>query len=117
MTRRSPDVPRSVVDDGVRVVIDLHGCTVEAAIRIIRKTLVVAAQAGRSGVEVIHGMGSEASATSIRGALRTALLDGRWADIVTDHVEVGGGRTVISLPLAVQIPDSRRISLRDVTGR
>lgn len=92
MTRRGQDSPRSLVDDGQRVELDVHGSTVDGALEMIRGTLALAARRGRSQVEVIHGVGG-----SIEFALRDALA-GREIAGASSYMTVGG-RTVISLPI------------------
>jgi Smr domain len=114
MTRLGPDSPRSFRDDGRSLSIDVHGCTIASALRFIRRAVFEGSWKGRSSVEVIHGMGSDDPAGSIRGALRAALQGGEWSDHATGHMESGGGRTVISLPLGKN-PNPRRITVADLT--
>ncbi|MFT5144311.1 MAG: hypothetical protein ACI80V_003606 [Rhodothermales bacterium] len=114
MTRLAPESPRSFRDDGRTLSIDVHGCTIASAVRLVRRAVFEGSWKGRSSVEVIHGMGSDEPAGSIRGALRAALLSGEWSDHATGHMESGGARTVISLPLGKN-PDPRRITVRDLT--
>ncbi len=111
MTRLSPDSPRAFQDDGRSVRIDVHGCTVAAALGLIRATVSEAARKGRATVEVIHGMGGDGS---IRAGLRRVLREGEWSDYVSGSLEIGGGgRTTIHLPLG-RTPDPGRIDRKDV---
>lgn len=92
MTRRGQDSPRSLHDDGQRVELDVHGCTVDGALDLIRGTLALASRRGRIQVEVIHGVGG-----SIEFGLRDALA-GRELAGASSYMTVSG-RTVIGLPI------------------
>ncbi|NNE71929.1 MAG: Smr/MutS family protein [Rhodothermales bacterium] len=106
MTRLSPDAPKSVTDDGRTVSIDVHGCSREEALRLIRQCVVLASARARDRVEVIHGIGGV-----IEQGLRSALSSGGLSG-VTGSVTLSG-RTVISLPLSGN-PDRRRIGVSDL---
>lgn len=104
--------PRSLVDDGVDVTVDVHGCTVEDALFVIDRVLEVAFEAGRQRVSIIHGLGGTDPTTSIRQALREAVAAGDYEDLVAGFREAsGGGRT----DFAIRHSGSRRKSLITVT--
>lgn len=87
-----PDIPpRALTDDGVDITIDVHGCTVEQALYYIDTVLEWAHEAGRMRVSIIHGLGGTDASTSIRQALREALAEGDYADLVSGSLEAGGG--------------------------
>ena len=44
-----------LIDDGSTVTLDLHGVTVEEALRLVRATANLATARGRSALRVIHG--------------------------------------------------------------
>ncbi len=48
----------TLLDDGRRITLDLHGATVDEAERLIRRTARLAAERGRSQLTVVHGTSS-----------------------------------------------------------
>ena len=90
--------PRSLSDDGVDITLDVHGCTVVDALYYIDSVLEWAYEARRMRVSVIHGLGGTDARTSIRAALRQAIADGDYGDLISGSLETGGGgRTDCSL--------------------
>lgn len=64
-------------DDGSVVTLDLHGATVDEAVRLARSAVDAAARRGRSQVKLIHGAStSDAGRRTIKHALRDLLDQG-----------------------------------------
>ncbi|MBO6575979.1 MAG: Smr/MutS family protein [Rhodothermales bacterium] len=105
MTRRAPDAPQAVRDDGSVLTVDVHGCTVDAAMRIVRRAVALAVQRGRGSVEVIHGLGGV-----IAGRLEAEGVPGATGNFRQ------GGRTLFSLPLGGGGSDPARITAADLVG-
>lgn len=101
-------------DDGAAVTLDLHGATVEEALRLARSVVVEAARHGRSTVRLVHGTSTtDAGATrTIKTALLQALEDGEYDRHVTTDVRMEG---MIILGLApAPSPVRSRLRLSDL---
>ncbi|HYE96654.1 MAG TPA: Smr/MutS family protein [Rubricoccaceae bacterium] len=103
-----------LTDDGATVVLDLHGATVEEALRAARRALVLAMGAGRHRLDLVHG----ASTTDPYGAQRTiksALYD--WLDAGlpagVHHGQRGDSRLSLYLDVTAR-PRPGRLTLRDL---
>lgn len=92
-----------LTDDGTAVTLDLHGATVDEALRLVRRAAALAAQRGRATLRVVHG----ASTSDVRFRNRTV----RHA--LHDLLDAGGlpqaqgdfraeGHTVIGLGLGAR---------------
>ena len=108
--------PRIFEDNGDDVTIDVHGASVSDAIDMIDRAVELAHAAGRRRLVVIHGLGGTDPASSIRQALRVAIGNGDYEDIVSSTVELaGGGRTDMALRYAGP-PNPRRLTNADLLG-
>jgi DNA-nicking Smr family endonuclease len=109
--------PKKFNDDGTTVTIDLHGCSIDDGLYIIRRTLQEAHHRGRSRVEVIHGSSTSdlhGYTRTLKNALRQGVDAGDYAEWISGHVEsTDGGRTSLWLKLGSS-PNSARISESDV---
>lgn len=115
--RTSPEnveYPKRFEDDGDEVVVDLHGCSVDAALYIIRRTVQEASRRGRSRVVAIHGRSRSGRSRTIRGELKRGLEFGEYDEWVSRTIEgAAGGQTVLYMPIGLKkIPD--RIRQQDV---
>ena len=110
-------MPARLDDDGHTLTLDLHGETVDSAEHLIRQTLRLAAERGRSRVTVVHGVSTSDSRYrnhTIRHRLYD-LLDNGALPHVTDAFRLEG-QCLLGLPPSLK-SDSRRIVLRDIAGR
>ncbi len=102
-------------DDGQRVTLDLHGCTVDEALDLAERTLRAAQRRGRQRVRLVHGAStSDARARNrtIKHALYDALDHGTLAHDTTSAWRAEGH---LLLSLDVTAPsDPRPLRLRDV---
>ena len=112
----SVDYPKRFEDDGDEVVVDVHGCSIDGALTIIRRTVQEAARRGRSRVVVIHGRSRADRPRTIRGELMRVLERGEFDAWVTSSMQAaGGGQSVLYMPIGVQKrPD--RIRQQDVVS-
>lgn len=113
--------PRRFGDDGTDVTVDLHGCTVEDAVYIIRRCVQEASRRGRARVVVIHGRSSEmrggGSSRTIKGELERMLDSGELATWVSGSIgDAAGGQTTLWMSIG-QAPNSSRIRMQDVVPR
>lgn len=107
--------PRYLVDDGVDITLDVHGCTVDDALSYVDFVLEWAHEAGRMRVSIIHGLGGTDARSSIREALRQAIAGGDYEDLISGSMETGGGgKTDCSLRHRPGPGSSRRLSLSDL---
>lgn len=109
--------PRRFDDDGTNVTVDLHGCGVDDAVYIVRRTVQEASRRGRGRVVVIHGK-SERDEGSGRRTIKSELdrmLDtgalSTWSSGYTR--DSAGGRTTIWMPIGTN-PNPARIKMTDV---
>ncbi|MFW5955218.1 MAG: Smr/MutS family protein [Rhodothermales bacterium] len=102
-------------DDGQTVELDVHGATVDDALRLVRRTVSEACRRGRASVRIIHGHSSsdpEARNRTIKHALYDELDRRAFGEMVTSVVHFEGSM-LFALPVRTSL-DPRRISLRDV---
>lgn len=105
----------SVTDDGSSVTLDLHGATVDEAIRLVHSVVRVAHARGRSSVRVIHGSSTSDPLwgnRTIKHELQAELDGGAMGSFVTGALRLEN-ETVLSLPIGSR-NQSDRISLLDV---
>lgn len=107
-------MPR-LTDDGQTVVLDLHGATVDDALRLARRALTLCHGRGRHRLDVVHG----SSTTERDGARRTiktaihAWLDGGTA--APFYQSDRRGEALVSFYFALGArADARRLTLRDL---
>lgn len=89
--------PRRFDDDGTNVTVDVHGCSVDDAVYIVRRSVQEANRRGRARVVVIHGMSSESGAgRTIKSDLERRLADGEFATWISGSAQDSvGGRTTL----------------------
>lgn len=105
----------SVTDDGSSVTLDLHGATVDEAIRLVHAVVREAHARGRSSVRVVHGSSTSdplLGNRTIKHELHTELDAGAMSSVVTGALRLEN-ETVLSLPIGSR-NQSARISLLDV---
>lgn len=102
-------------DDGQRVTLNLHGCTVDEALDLARRTLQAAQRRGRQRVRLIHGASTSDARIgnrTIKHALYDALDRGTLA-----HGTTGAWRAEGHLLLSLDVTartNPRRLRLGDV---
>ena len=110
--------PRRFDDDGTDVTVDVHGCSVDDALGIIRRTSEEAFRRGRARVIVITGASStdRGERRTIKTALEDGLGRGAYEDWVTGpHWSDDGGRCTLWIRLGPS-RDATRIKTEDVVG-
>ncbi len=107
-------IPR-LEDDGQTVTLDLHGATVDEAVRMVYATVREAARRGRDRVRVLHGSSTSSVRyrnRTIRNALHELLDDGAFDAQVTSSWRTDD---YVLLSLDATAPfDPARLSLRDI---
>jgi DNA-nicking Smr family endonuclease len=102
-----------LTDDGSTVTLDLHGASVEEALRLVRRTAALAARRGRTTLRVVHGASTSdprARNRTIRHALHDLLDDGglpeaRSAFRDEGHVLIGLGVPARRDPTPIRLQD------------
>lgn len=89
---------------GFRHEIDVHGFTVDTAMRWIRASIQEAWTSGCSRLVVIHGKGRQAGGSAIAQALRKAVDRGEFGPWVSKWLEDVEGRTALEM-LANESPN------------
>ena len=105
-----------LTDDLSTVTLDLHGVTVEAAVRAARRVASLCAARGRHRLALVHGTSTTTRAAdrpTIKRALH-AWIDG-GGPVGVHHVERGESVLALTFDLAAR-RDTRRLTLRDATG-
>lgn len=105
----------SLQDDGQAVTLDLHGATVDEAIRLAQATLREATGRGRTQVTLIHGTSTSDPRyrnRTIKHELYNLLESDRLAGAVTNAWR-GEGRLILSLNVSAN-QDATPIRLVDV---
>lgn len=106
--------PKQFSDDGSEVRVDLHGCTVDDALYVVRRTVQEACRRGRSRVVVIHGRSRPDRIRTIRSELMRRLDRGDYGEWVTSHLQgAGGGQSTLYMPIG-NANQPARIRERDV---
>lgn len=108
----------TLLDDGQRVTLDLHGATVDEAERLIRRTVRLAADHGRRQLAIVHGASTSSRLyrnRTVRHALYDLLDSGALAPPVTDVFRLEGS-CLLSLS-SVPSQNPSRLSIHDVMGR
>lgn len=109
--------PKRITDQGSVVTLDLHGCSVEEGVYVVRRTLQEAHRRGRTKVDVIHGSSTSAHSRydrTIKNELLARLEGGAFRDWASGHtMDASGGRTTFWIHLGANAnPD--RIRVKDV---
>ncbi len=105
----------SISDDGSVLELDLHGATVDEALRLARRALKEAGRRGRSSVRLIHGRSTDTSdpfVATIKRALYDELERGAYGDLVTGVIRMDGAM-LLSLPVGGRV-NPARISMLDI---
>lgn len=108
--------PRRFLDDGRDVTVDLHGCSVQDAAHIIRRTVQEANRRGRARVVVIHGKsGVEGpSKRTIKGELERMIDHGDLRAMISGSTrDVAGGQTTLWMNIGPN-RNPAQITMRDV---
>lgn len=106
--------PKRFADNGNEVTVDLHGCPVDDALYIVRRTVQEATRRGRSRVIVIHGKSRPDRPRTIRGELMRGLQRGDYGAWVTDFLQgAAGGQSTLYMPIG-NSRETGRIHLSDV---
>ena len=111
--------PKDLRDDGSIVTVDVHGCTVQDALAIIRRSVQQAHRRGRSRLDVVHGFSTSdrfGYERSIKNEFRKRLDAGEYRAWVSGSYEdASGGRTSLALNLGSR-PDPTRLKAGDVAS-
>ncbi|NBC16810.1 MAG: hypothetical protein GVY18_05765 [Bacteroidetes bacterium] len=100
-------------DDGHTVTLDLHGATVEEALRLVMRVVLEAEHRGRSTLKVIHGHSTSGGRRrTIKQALHDELDAGGLAHY-GPRVFRAHGHLLLSLDATASV-DSSRIRMTDV---
>ncbi|MGB3544294.1 Smr/MutS family protein [Rubrivirga sp.] len=99
-------------DDGTTVTLDLHGATVDDALRLTDAAIVEAARHGRTTIRVIHGASTTDAGAhrTIKTALLDALEDGEYDRHVTTDVRMEGMMILGLAPAPSPARDRMRLS-------
>jgi DNA-nicking Smr family endonuclease len=103
--------PGLLADDGTTVTLDLHGCSVEDGIFVLRRTLQEALRRGRTKVDVIHGSSTSLHSRhsrTIKNELMDRLQRGAFSEWTSGHTtDASGGRTSLWIYLGVNASPAR----------
>lgn len=105
-------------DDGRQVTLDLHGATVDEALRLARGAVSAACRRGRAQLRLVHGTSTsarDAYARTIKHALHDALDRGDLGPGITSALR-GEGALVVAFDLGTR-PDRRPLRLSDLEER
>lgn len=86
-------------DDGWTVTLDLHGATVDEALRLTEAAVIESARRGRTSLRVVHGSSTTdplGGTRTIKSELYAALDAGGWSSHVTS-VYRGEGLALLGL--------------------
>lgn len=104
-------------DDGRQVTLDLHGATVEEAVRLAEHTIQAAAARGRHQVKLIHGAStSYGDGRTIKRALHAALDDRAGRGVLARYGTSAwraDGHVLVALDVT-RTPNPTRLRLADV---
>ncbi len=106
-----------LVDDGHRPELDVHGCTVDDAIALIRALIVKAVDRGRDSIRIIHGAstsGPNQACRTIKRALHE-LLDSRKLPLHIASSLRAHAYTIVALRSSSRRRNAQRITFRDLT--
>lgn len=118
LTSASPMPYPQIQDDGRHVTLDLHGATVDDALRLARRAVAEAHARGRAQLRLVHGTSTsvrDAYARTIKHALHDALDDGDLGPGITSALR-GDGALTLAFDLGAQ-PDRRPLRMADLQGR
>ena len=97
-----------LTDNGIRPELDLHGCTVNEALRLARQLIIESSRRGRDSVRLIHGM---STSTPGKRTIKSALTELIESGELTLHVSgafKSEGHMIVAL---------RRTENRHIPGR
>jgi hypothetical protein len=104
-----------LADDGSTVTLDLHGLTIDEALRLAQRLVAEAGRRGRATIKLVHGSSTSNGAyrsRSIKHELYDLLETGAFGTQISGHFKTEDV-LVLSLPLSASA-DQRLIRLRDV---
>jgi len=82
-------------DDGSRPEIDLHGCTVDEALSLIRELIYESVRYGRDSIKIIHGKSTTVSGRrTIKSALTELVDSDEFSTYVVDSYKEVGHMTI-----------------------
>jgi len=103
-----------LLDDQVRPELDLHGCSVDEALRLSRALITESARRGRDSVRIIHGKSTTGSKSrTIKSAL-TELIDSGQLSLHVASTYKSEGHMLVALRKGGNRYRSNRITLRDI---
>jgi hypothetical protein len=109
-------VPRPRLDDdGQTLTLDLHGATVDEALRTIDAAIIQAARYGRASVRVVHGLSTsevDSDRITIMRAFHDELAEGVYNTHVTSSVRLEGS-TLLGIAPSPS-PIAGRVRLADL---
>lgn len=110
--------PRRFDDNGTDLHLDVHGCSVDNALGIIRRAVKAAFGAGRARVVVIHGAStSESGVRTIKSELERLVEEGAFSERVSGaRWSPDGGQCTLWLKVG-RPADPRRLRVNDVVRR
>lgn len=101
-------------DDGVRPELDLHGCSVNEALRLARQLILESVRRGRDSVRIIHGKSTTTpNKRTIKSAL-TELIDSEQLFVHVCGVAKSEGHMLIALRKRGNRHVPGRMVLRDI---
>ena len=106
-----------LTDDLSTVTLDLHGASVDAAVRAARRAASICAARGRHRLALVHGTSTTTATEAQRPTIKRALH--AWADGGSAHgvTATMRGESVLTLVFDLTARrDPRRLTLRDIAG-
>ncbi len=109
--------PKRITDDGNVVTLDLHGCTVDDGLHVVRRSLQEAYRRGRTKLDVIHGTSTSERSRherTIKNELLHRLDGGRFSEWASGYTtDASGGRTTFWINLGAN-SNPNRLRANDV---
>ena len=105
-----------LVDDGHRPELDLHGCSVDEAMALVRALITKAVGHGRNSVRIIHGASTSGTAQTrptIKRALHRLLDSGELQLHIAGNWKESA-YTIVALRHSSGPKHNRRLTLRDL---
>lgn len=101
-------------DDGIRPELDLHGCSVNEALRLARQLILESVRRGRDSVRIIHGKSTTApNRRTIKSAL-TELIDSGQLSLHVCGVVKSDGHMLVALRRRGNCHAPGRMAIRDI---
>ncbi len=97
-----------LIDDGALPTLDLHGCTVDEALFLIRQLIEVSVQYGRNTIKIIHGKSTTTlGIRTIKSALNELVNSGELSDAVNGTYKSDGYMLISLRRFGTQHPSGR----------